>query len=116
MVFYDSGCGTGRFSLFLALGCDVMAVHAADVVELDILRTFSGTCACIGAVAETEFVHLLDHCACTAFAFNLTLGQESKLADLRRNKEHGRSVLTSCNACAAADTSCGVHRNVGDFL
>ena len=35
----------------------------------------ASTCTCVGTVAESEFVHFLDHCAGAAEAFHLALGK-----------------------------------------
>ena len=66
--------------LFGEFGVDEFAVEAGDVAQGDVLGAFGCTCTGVGAVAEAEFVHFLNHGASTTFAFNLTLGQESELA------------------------------------
>ena len=83
----------------------VFAVKTGDVAQRNVLRTLSGTSTCVSTVTETEFVHLAYHSAYTACCFHSTLRKKSELANLRRNEEHGRTVLTSCNAGTATDTS-----------
>ncbi len=54
----------------------------------------------VGAVAESEFIHLCHHGAHTTVFLNLTLRKKSKLAYLRGNEEHGRAVLAGSHAYA----------------
>ena len=89
--------------LFLALGRDKFAVETCDIANLDTLGTFGRAGTGVGAVAETELVHLHYHGACATFALNLSLGQECELAYLCRNEEHCRAVLTSSHTCATAE-------------
>ena len=98
------------------LGLDELAVEAGDIAQRDVLGTLGRTGTGIGAVAETELVHLAHHGAGTTGALHLTLGQEGKLAHLSRDEEHSRAVLAGCHTGAAADTGSRVHGLVGDLL
>lgn len=89
--------------LFSAFGFDKLAVETGDVAQRDVFGTFGGAGTGVGAVAEAELVHLLDHGAGTALALYLTLGQKSELAYLGRYEKHSRAVLAGSDACAAAD-------------
>ena len=78
--------GLAETVLFRALGHDELAVQAGDVAQRNVLGAFGGACTGVGAVTESEFVHLPDHCAGTACAFHLTLRQECELAYLSADK------------------------------
>ena len=104
------------FALVSKLGFDEFAVETGDIAQRHILGALCGTCACVGAVAEAEFVHLLDHSAGTTLAFYLTLGEEGKLAHLGRNEEHCRTILAGSHASSAADAGGRVHGHVGNLL
>ena len=93
-----------------------MAVHAANVVELDVLGTFSCASTGVGAVSESEFVHLCYHGAYATVFLHLSLREERKLAHLCRHEEHGRSILASSDTCTTADAACRVHSLVGFHL
>lgn len=68
--------------LFLALCGDEVAVHAADVLKLDVLGTFSCAGTGVGAVAEPEFIHLRNHGAYATVFLHFSLGKERELAHL----------------------------------
>lgn len=65
-----------------ALGLDEFAVETSDIAEWNALGTFGCACACVGTVAEAEFVHFGNHSACATLAFYLALRQECELAYL----------------------------------
>ncbi len=67
--------------LFSDFGFEILAVETGDVAQRDVLGTFGSTSTGVCTVTEAEFIHFADHGACTASTFNLTLGQESELAD-----------------------------------
>ncbi len=99
--------------LFFALGGDELTVHATDVGKLDVFRTFSCTGTGVGAVTETEFVHLGNHCTDATVFLHLTLREVRELVYLRGNEEHSRTVLTCCHTGTATDTACRIHSLVG---
>ena len=99
--------------LLLALGGDKVAIHATDVVELDILGAFGCAGTGVGAVAESELVHLGHHGAHAAVFLDFTLREQCELANLGRNEEHRRAVLAGSHAGAATDAACRVHGLVG---
>lgn len=102
--------------LVFEFSLDKFAVQTRDVAQGDILGAFGSAGACIGAVSEAKLIHLLNHSACATCAFNLTLGQQSELANFRADKQHGRAVLASCHTCAATDTGSRVHSYVGNLF
>lgn len=61
---------------------DVFAVEAGDVGDCLALRTYGLTCTGVGAVSESEFVHLCNHCLSTLCCFRTSLWEECKLAYL----------------------------------
>lgn len=65
-----------------ALGLDEFAVETSDIAEGNALGTFGCACACVGTVAEAEFIHFGNHSACATLAFYLALRQECELAYL----------------------------------
>lgn len=95
---------------------DELAVEASDVSDRLVLRALSLASAGVGAVTETELLHLGDHSLCTLSCLRTTLGKESELADLRADEEHSRTVLTCSYAATATDTCSAVHSLVCVFL
>lgn len=102
-------CSLSKSRLF-ALRCElfrlgdcVVAVHLRDEVERDSLRANRLAFAVVRAVAEAEFVHLLDHCDCAPVLFGCALRQVVEVRDLSRREEDCRSVRASRNARAATD-------------
>lgn len=91
------------------LGFEVFAVEASDVGDAFILGAYGLTSAGVGAVTETQLVHLGHHCLGALSGFELALWQEGELTHLRRHEEHRRAVLTSGHASSATDTSGAVH-------
>ena len=73
------------------------------------LRAFQFASTGIGAVAESQFIHLLDHCAGALGSLNLTLGQESQRTHTGCDEEHCRSVLAGCHTGATSDTGRCIH-------
>ena len=99
--------------LVLELSHNKLAVEAGDVGDAFVLGAYSFASAGVGAVAETEFVHLGHHGFGTFCAFYTTLGKEGELRHLRGYEEHGRTILTSGNAGTATDAGGAIHRFVG---
>ena len=98
------------------LSLDELAVEASDVGDRLVLRTFSLTSTCVGAVTEAELLHLGNHCLSTLSSLRTSLGKKSELANLRTYEEHCRTVLTCSYAATATDTCCAVHSLVSVFL
>ena len=61
--------------LFAELGLDILAVEAGYMVDSDVFGTFHLAGAGVGAVAESEFIHLGYHCTGATGGFRLTLRQ-----------------------------------------
>lgn len=95
---------------------DELAVEASDVGDRLVLRALSLASASVGAVTETELLHLGDHCLSTLSCLRTTLWKESELADLRAYEEHCRTVLAGCYTATATDTCSAIHSLVGVFL
>ena len=95
------------------LSFDKLTVEACNVEHSLILRTNGFTSTRVGAVTETEFVHLANHSLCTLSSFYAALGQQRKLAELRTNEEHCRTILAGSNTSAATNTSGAVHCFIG---
>lgn len=95
---------------------DELAVEASDVGDRLVLRALSLASAGVGAVTETELLHLGDHSLCTLSCLRTALGKESELANLRADEEHSRTVLTCSYAATATDTCSAIHSLVSVFL
>ena len=67
----------------------------------------------VGASAEAEFVHLCDHCLCTALSLRTALGQEGEGTNASCYEQHCRAVLAGCYAGAATYARGGVHTFLG---
>ena len=93
-----------------------LAVHASDVGDGLVLRTYCLASTSVGAVTKAELVHLGNHVLHTTCSLYATLWEQSELRNLRRYEQHSRTVLTSCYASATADARCAVHSLVGILL
>ena len=85
------------------LGSDELAVQAGDVAYADALGALGLAGAGVGAVTETKLIHLGEHSLGAAGSLNLTLREQSKLANLGTYKQHRRTVLAGCYAGTATD-------------
>lgn len=99
--------------LVFELGLEELAVEASDVGDGDTFGALGFAGTSVGAVAETEFVHLGNHCFGTTSCLDLPLREEGELANLGRDEEHGGAVFASGSASSTADAGCGVHGGVG---
>ena len=70
------------------LGSDELAVQACDVADADALGALGLAGAGVGAVTETKLIHLGEHGLGTAGCLNLTLREQSQLANLGTYKQH----------------------------
>lgn len=95
---------------------DELAVEASDVGDRLVLRALSLASAGVGAVSETELLHLGDHCLSTLSCLRSALRKESELANLRAYEEHCRTVLAGCYTATATDTCSAIHSLVSVFL
>ena len=103
-------------SLVLELSSEELAVQTSDIGDRDVLGAFDFASTSVRTVTEAQLIHLSDHSLSTTGSFDTTLWEESQLADLSRDEEHSRAVLTSCSAGTATDTSSSVHSHVGVSL
>ena len=94
----------------------ILAVEASDIGDGDVFGTLGLTRTCVGAVTESELVHLGNHSTRATLALYLTLRQKSELADFSCYKKHSGAILTSSRTCTATDTGSRIHSHVGYFL
>ena len=99
--------------LVFELGLEELAVEASDVGDGDTFGALGFAGTGVGAVAETEFVHLGNHCFGAASCLDLPLREEGELANLGRDEEHGGAVFAGGSAGSTADAGCSVHGGVG---
>ena len=93
-----------------------LPVKARDVLTFDELGTFGFACVGVGAVAKAQFVHLADHFPDTVGGFHATLRQQSQMADLSPDKQHGAGILASRHAGTASDARGCIHGHVGGMF
>ncbi len=74
---FFSGCNDAALAqgLVFAFCGDEMTIHAADVFKFDVFGALGRACAGVGAVSESEFVHLVDHGFCAAIFLHFALGK-----------------------------------------
>ena len=84
--------------------------------DRDRLRALGLTCAGVGAVTESQLIHLCDHGLGTACALDAALRQLGQRRYARCHEEHCRTVLAGCGAGSAADAGCSIHTLVGILL
>ena len=94
----------------------VVAVELGNVVYADTLRASGFALVKVGAVAETEGVHLAHHGKNALVLFGMALGQQIEVSSLGRGEEHGSAVLAAGYASTTADASSGVESGVGCLL
>ena len=70
------------------LGSDELAVQAGDVADADALGALGLAGAGVGAVTESQLIHLGEHGLGTTLSLYLTLREQSKLAYLGTYKQH----------------------------
>ena len=95
--------------LIRELRLEELAVQARDVGHGDALRALHLTGARVRTVAESEFVHLGNHCLDPSLGFRTSLGQEGERAHAGSNEQHRRTVLTGGNASAATYAGSRIH-------
>src|SRR5262245_15091364 len=74
------------------LGLEIVAVHAGDEVDRDLLGTDGLALGEVGAGAEAFLLHRLDHGAGALGALGLALRQEIQVRDLGGGEELRRAV------------------------
>ena len=104
------------FRLVAALGAQELAVQAGDVAQLDVLGALGGTGTGVGAVTESQLVHLGQHGLHAALGLGTSLGQQCELADLGAEEQHGGTVLAGSYTGTATDAGSTVHSLVGGLL
>jgi len=81
--------------------------------DRDGFRAFGLAGSRVGAVSESQFVHLGDHRLGAAGALHAALRQLGQRRHAGCDEEHRRAVLACRGARSAADAGGGVHRLVG---
>ena len=84
-------------------GFDELPVEPGDIGDGLVLRADSLASTRVGAVAESKFLHLRHHGLGTLGSLWPALWQQSELADLRTDEEHGRTIFASCHASTTPD-------------
>ncbi len=70
------------------LGSDELAVQAGDIADAYALGTLGLAGAGVGAVTESQLIHLGEHSLGATGSLYLTLREQSKLAYLGTYKQH----------------------------
>ena len=70
------------------LGSDELAVEAGDIADADALGALGLAGAGVGAVTESQLIHLGEHGLGAAGSLYLTLREQSKLAYLGADEQH----------------------------
>ena len=70
------------FRLVGDFGAEELTVETCDVAQLDVLGALGSAGTGVGAVAESEFVHLGHHGLGAAFSLDASLRKECELANL----------------------------------
>ena len=70
------------------LGNDELAIQAGNVADADALGALGLAGAGVGAVTESQLIHLGEHCFSATLGLYLTLREQSKLANLCAYKQH----------------------------
>ena len=104
------------YALVSQLSLEKLAVQAGNIGDRLTLRADSLASTRVGAVAEAQLVHLGHHVLGTLSSLYTALGKQGELANLRADKEHSRTVLTSSDTSTATDARSAVHSLVGSLL
>lgn len=91
------------------MSLEELAIETGDVSDSDTLRALKLAGTGIGAVTESEFVHLGDHGLRSLLGLGTTLRKQSERTDAGCNEKHCRTVLTGSYASTATDASCCIH-------
>lgn len=105
-----------RYALVSQLSLEELAVQAGNIGDRLALRADCLASTSVGAVAEAQLVHLSQHVLGTLGSLYTALGKQGELANLRADKEHSRTVLTSSDTSTATDARSAVHGLVGSLL
>ena len=71
------------------LGSDKLAVESGYIADADALGALGLAGASVGAVTESKLIHLGEHSLGATCGLYLTLREQSKLAYLGADKQHG---------------------------
>ena len=99
-----------------AARAEVVAIHAGDRVDADLLRARLLALAVQRAAAEMLEVHLLHHRERASVALRLALRQDAEVGHLRGGEERRRAVGARRHAGAAPDAGRRVHGAVARQL
>ena len=95
--------------LVFAFCGDEMTIHAADVFKFDVFGALGRACAGVGAVSESEFVHLVDHGFCAAIFLHFAPGRRASWLILADTKSMAEPFLQATTHTSAPDAACRVH-------
>ena len=98
------------------LSADELTVEAGNVGDAHTLGALGLAGTGVGAGTKAQLVHFRQHGLGAALGFHLALRQESKLAHLGADEQHGRAVLAGSNAGTTADAGSSIHSFVGLLL
>src|SRR5262245_21445035 len=90
----------------------IVPIHPCDDFKFDFLRTDRFALTDVCTAAEQLLFNLRHHIHRALVAFRLALWQKAQMTDLSSGKQRRRSIRTSGDAGAAADTGSGVHGKV----
>ena len=93
-----------------------MTIEPRNVLPLDEFRTLGLAGVSVGAIAKAQFIHLGDHLLYSVGSLDFTLGQQSQMANLGTDKQHGAGIFASRHTSAAADARSRIHGHVGLVL
>ena len=100
-------------SLVLEFGRQELAVQTSNVRDRDGLGALGLAGTRVGAVTESELVHLGNHGLGTACCFDAALRELRQRRYACGYEQHCRTVLAGCCAGSATDTCGSVHTLVG---
>ena len=104
------GCLVGSpFRLIREFRFEELAVEPRDVRYGYALRALHLAGAGVGAVSESEFVHLGDHRLDPSLGLGTALGEEGERTHPRGHEQHGGTVLTGSNASTATYAGSSIH-------
>ena len=107
---------TSLFYLIRELGFKEFAVQTRDVRYGNTLRTLHLAGTGVGAVSESEFVHLGDHGLDPFLSLGTTLGKKGEGTDPGCNEQHCRTVLTGGHTGAATYAGGSIHALLGPVM
>ena len=109
MVKQRAASRAALFRLIREFRFKELAVEPCDVRYGYALRALHLAGAGVGAVSESEFVHLGYHGLDSSLGLGTALGEESERTNPRSYEQHGGTVLTGSDASTATYTGSSIH-------